>query len=95
MKDVFPGGLLIDPADLIAAVVCALLVIAIAFFFQYTRVGRALRAVADDHQAAQSVGIPLNRIWLLVWAVGGLVALAAGVIWGNKLGVQFSLSRLP
>jgi len=82
LKDVFPGGLLIDPADLIAAVVCALLVMAIALFFQYTRVGRALRAVADDHQAAQSVGIPLNRIWLLVWAVGGLVALAAGVIRG-------------
>jgi len=94
LQDVFPGGLLIDPADLIAAVVCGLLVIALALFFQYTRVGRALRAVADDHQAAQSVGIPLNRIWLLVWAVGGLVALVAGVIWGNKLGVQFSLSLI-
>jgi branched-chain amino acid transport system permease protein len=94
LEGVFPGGLLIDPADVIAAIVCALLVVALALFFQFTRVGRALRAVADDHQAAQSVGIPLNRIWLLVWAVGGLVALVAGVIWGNKLGVQFSLSLI-
>src|SRR5256885_1353232 len=61
---------------------------------QVTRVGRALRAVADDHQAAQSVGIPLNRIWLMVWAVSGLVALVAGMMWGVKLGVQFSLSLI-
>ena len=92
LESVFPGGLLIDPADVIAAVVCGVLVIALALFFQYTRVGRALRAVADDHQAAQSVGIPLNTIWLLVWTVAGIVALVTGVIWGNKLGVQFSLS---
>ena len=64
----------------------------LAVFFQVTRVGRALRAVADDHQAAQSVGIPLNQIWLMVWAVAGLVALVAGMMWGAKLGVQFSLS---
>ena len=63
-ESVFPGGLLIDPADLIAAVICAVLVLVLAVFFQETRIGRALRAVADDHQAAQSVGIPLNRIWL-------------------------------
>jgi branched-chain amino acid transport system permease protein len=93
-EGVFPGGLLIDPADVIAAFVCGLLVIALALFFQYTRVGRALRAVADDHQAAQSVGIPLNTIWLLVWTVAGIVALVAGMIWGNKLGVQFSLSLI-
>ena len=92
LEKVFPGGLLIDPADVIAAVICGVLVIALALFFQYTRVGRALRAVADDHQAAQSVGIPLNTIWLLVWTVAGIVALVTGVIWGNKLGVQFSLS---
>jgi branched-chain amino acid transport system permease protein len=66
----------------------------LAVFFQVTRVGRALRAVADDHQAAQSVGIPLNQIWLMVWAVSGLVALVAGMMWGAKLGVQFSLSLI-
>jgi branched-chain amino acid transport system permease protein len=68
------------------------MVAALAVFFQVTRIGRALRAVADDHQAAQSVGIPLNQIWLMVWAAAGLVALVAGMMWGAKLGVQFSLS---
>ena len=76
----------------IAAIICAVMVLVLAVFFQVTRVGRALRAVADDHQAAQSVGIPLNQIWLMVWAVSGLVALVAGMMWGAKLGVQFSLS---
>jgi branched-chain amino acid transport system permease protein len=92
LESVFPGGLLIDPAELIAAIVCAALVAVLAIVFQVTRVGRALRAVADDHQAAQSVGIPLNQIWRMVWAVSGLVALVAGMMWGAKLGVQFSLS---
>jgi branched-chain amino acid transport system permease protein len=92
LESVFPGGLLIDPAELIAAVVCAVLVAVLAIVFQVTRVGRALRAVADDHQAAQSIGIPLNQIWRMVWAVSGLVALVAGMMWGAKLGVQFSLS---
>jgi branched-chain amino acid transport system permease protein len=91
-ESVFPGGLLIDPSELIAAVICAAMVAVLAVFFQATRVGRALRAVADDHQAAQSVGIPLSRIWLMVWAVAGIVALVAGMMWGAKLGVQFSLS---
>ena len=91
-ESVFPGGILIDPSELIAATICGLLVLVLALFFQVTRVGRALRAVADDHQAAQSVGIPLNQIWLVVWAVAGLVALVAGIMWGTKLGVQFSLS---
>jgi len=91
-ESVFPGGLLIDPSELIAAVICAVLVVVLAIFFQVTRVGRALRAVADDHQAAQSVGIPLNKIWLMVWAVAGIVALVAGMMWGAKLGVQFSLA---
>ncbi|MFL6928484.1 MAG: branched-chain amino acid ABC transporter permease [Xanthobacteraceae bacterium] len=92
LESVFPGGLLIDPTELVAAVICAIMVAVLAIFFQVTRVGRALRAVADDHQAAQSVGIPLNRIWLMVWAVSGIVALVAGMIWGAKLGVQFSIS---
>src|SRR6059058_4388228 len=94
LEPVFPGGLLIDPIELAAATICALMVVALALFFQVTRIGRALRAVADDHQAAQSVGIPLNRIWLIVWAVSGLVALVAGMMWGAKLGVQFSLSLI-
>jgi branched-chain amino acid transport system permease protein len=68
------------------------LVALLALFFQKTATGRALRAVADDHQAAQSIGIPLDRIWVIVWSVAGIVALVAGVIWGSKLGVQFSLS---
>lgn len=93
-EGVFPGGLLVDPGDLVAAVIAAVLVIVLALFFQKTRIGRALRAVADDHAAAQSVGIPLNMIWLVVWTVSGLVALAAGLIWGAKLGVQFSISLI-
>ncbi len=67
---------------------------AIAVFFNKTRIGRALRAVADDHQAAMSVGIPLQNIWAIVWAASGIVALFAGLMWGSKLGVQFSLALL-
>lgn len=92
LKDWFPGGILIDPEELAAAIICAILVAGLAIFFQVTRIGRALRAVADDHQAAQSVGIPLNYIWLIVWSVSGIVAIVAGMIWGSKLGVQFSIS---
>ncbi len=92
LDNMFEGGLLISLEDLTAAGVSALLVAILAFFFQYTTVGRALRAVADDHQAAQSIGIPLNRIWVVVWTVAGLVALVAGIIWGSKFGVQFTLS---
>ncbi len=88
----FQGGILINQEDLVFALVAALLVVALALFFQKTATGRALRAVADDHQAAQSIGIPLNTIWVIVWAVAGAVALVAGMIWGSKLGVQFSLS---
>ncbi|MEO7391785.1 MAG: branched-chain amino acid ABC transporter permease [Ramlibacter sp.] len=93
-QSVFQGGLLINKEDVAAAVIAAALVAALAAFFQYTGTGRALRAVADDHQAAQSIGIPLNRIWVIVWSVAGFVALVAGMIWGSKLGVQFSLSVL-
>lgn len=94
LEGIFEGGLLLNPEDLIAALVAAGLVALLALFFQFTATGRALRAVADDHQAAQSIGIPLNRIWVTVWTVAGLVALVAGVIWGSKLGVQFSLSTV-
>jgi branched-chain amino acid transport system permease protein len=88
----FEGGVLVSKEDLYAAVIAAALVAALSLFFQKTSTGRALRAVADDHQAAQSIGIPLSRIWIIVWSVAGFVALVAGMIWGSKLGVQFSLS---
>lgn len=92
LDSVFEGGLLINLEDLTAAIVAAILVAVLALFFQVTATGRALRAVADDHQAAQSVGIPLNRIWVIVWTVAGIVALVAGIIWGSKFGVQFTLA---
>ena len=92
LESTFQGGVLVSKEDLYAAGIAAALVTALSAFFQYTATGRALRAVADDHQAAQSIGIPLNRIWVIVWSVAGFVALVAGVIWGSKLGVQFSLS---
>jgi branched-chain amino acid transport system permease protein len=90
-ESMVPGGVLVPSEDLVAAVIAGLLVAGLGLFFQKTRIGRALRAVADDHQAAQSVGIPLNHIWVIVWTVAGLVALVAGIVWGSKLGVQFSL----
>jgi len=92
LEDVFEGGLLISQEDLLAAVIAALLVLVLALFFQTTKTGRALRAVADDHQAAQSIGIPLSRIWVIVWSVAGFVALVAGMVWGSRTGVQFTLS---
>ena len=92
LQSTFEGGILISIEDLVAAAVAGLLVLFLALFFQKTSTGRALRAVADDHQAAQSIGIPLNRIWVIVWSVSGFVALIAGMIWGSKLGVQFSLA---
>jgi branched-chain amino acid transport system permease protein len=94
LEKTFEGGILVNMEDVIAALIAALLVAALALFFQKTSTGRALRAVADDHQAAQSVGIPLNRIWVIVWSVAGLVALVAGIVWGSKLGVQFSLQQV-
>ncbi|MEI7783845.1 MAG: branched-chain amino acid ABC transporter permease [Betaproteobacteria bacterium] len=93
-EQVFEGGILINKEDLYAALIAAVLVALLSLFFQKTGTGRALRAVADDHQAAQSIGIPLNRIWVIVWCVAGVVALVAGMIWGSKLGVQFSLTTL-
>jgi branched-chain amino acid transport system permease protein len=94
LEGVFAGGVLINKEDMIAAGIAAVLVAALSVFFQKTGTGRALRAVADDHQAAQSIGIPLNRIWVIVWCVAGLVALVAGMIWGSKLGVQFTLTTV-
>ena len=90
-ESTFEGGILVNTEDVLAALIAGMLVALLAAFFQKTGTGRALRAVADDHQAAQSIGIPLNRIWVIVWSISGLVALVAGVIWGSKLGVQFSL----
>ena len=94
LEGLFDGGVMINQEDVIAAVVAAVLVAALSLFFQKTSTGRALRAVADDHQAAQSIGIPLNRIWVIVWCVAGITALVAGIIWGSKLGVQFSLTTV-
>jgi branched-chain amino acid transport system permease protein len=90
----FGYGFFIDRLDIVAAVVAALLVAALTLFSQYTKYGRALRAVADDHQAALSVGISLRFIWVLVWSIAGFVALVAGIMWGSKSGVQFSLSLI-
>jgi branched-chain amino acid transport system permease protein len=87
-------GVLLNQFELFAAGTAAVMVTVLGVFFHYTRVGRALRAVADDHQAALSVGIPLKSIWIIVWSVAGLVALVAGIMWGTKSGVQFSLSLI-
>ena len=87
-------GFFIDKLDVVAAVVAIVLVTGLVLFSQYTKQGRAMRAVADDHQAALSVGISLNFIWLLVWSLAGFVALVAGIMWGTKSGVQFSLSLI-
>ncbi|TDE36049.1 branched-chain amino acid ABC transporter permease [Antarcticimicrobium sediminis] len=92
--DLFGYGFFIDNLDVVASVIAALLVIALVAFSQYTKQGRAMRAVADDHQAALSVGISLNFIWVMVWSVAGFVALVAGIMWGTKSGVQFSLSLI-
>jgi branched-chain amino acid transport system permease protein len=94
LESTFEGGILINKEDFYAAIIAAALVALLSLFFQKTATGRALRAVADDHQAAQSIGIPLNRIWVIVWCVAGVVALVAGMIWGSKLGVQFSLTTV-
>ena len=93
-EGVFQGGVMVNRDDIVAAVMATILVVVLALFFQKTATGRALRAVADDHQAAQSIGIPLNRIWVIVWSVAGFTALVAGMVWGSKLGVQFSLAIL-
>jgi branched-chain amino acid transport system permease protein len=88
------AGVLVNRLELTAAITAGVLVTVLAVFFQRTRIGRALRAVADDHEAALSIGVPLKTIWVVVWSVSGLVAIAAGVMWGAKAGVQFSLSLI-
>ncbi|MCV2893451.1 branched-chain amino acid ABC transporter permease [Lentibacter sp. XHP0401] len=91
---VFDYGFFIDNLDIFATLIAAILVIGLVIFSQYSKQGRAMRAVADDHQAALSVGINLNFIWVMVWSLAGFVALVAGIMWGTKSGVQFSLSLI-
>ncbi|HMH51235.1 MAG TPA: branched-chain amino acid ABC transporter permease [Candidatus Acidoferrum sp.] len=93
-KSFMVKGVQINQLELVAALTAAVLVTVLAVFFQRTRIGRALRAVADDHEAALSIGIPLKTIWVVVWSVAGLVAIVAGIMWGAKSGVQFSLSLI-
>jgi branched-chain amino acid transport system permease protein len=88
------GGIFLSTFDLFFAGVAAILVIGLVWFFQKTRNGRALRAVSDDHEAALSVGIPLLKAWTITWIVAGVVATVAGVAWGTRLGVQFSLAYI-
>jgi branched-chain amino acid transport system permease protein len=85
-------GIGISKLDLFSSFIILILVLVLTLLFQYTRVGRALRAVADDHQAALSLGIPLENIWAIVWAIAGFVALVAGLLWGARNGVQYALS---
>ncbi|MCR9067767.1 MAG: branched-chain amino acid ABC transporter permease [Rhodobacteraceae bacterium] len=92
--NLFGYGFFIDNLDISAAIVATLLVAGLVAYTQYTKQGRAMRAVADDHQAALSVGIKLNYVWVLVWSLAGLAALVAGIMWGSKSGVQFSLSLI-
>ena len=93
-ENLFPGGILVNKLDVWGGLIAGVLVAGLAVFFQNTKTGRALRAVADDHAAAQSVGIPISYIWFVVWLVAGLVALVAATVWGTKLGVQFSITFL-
>ncbi len=94
LGELFPGGILISKLDVWGGLIAGVLVAGLAGFFQWTKTGRALRAVADDHAAAQSVGIPISWIWFVVWLAAGLVALVAATVWGTKLGVQFSITFL-
>ncbi len=88
------AGVLVNTLEMTAALTAGILVAVLAVFFQKTRIGRALRAVADDHEAALSLGVPLKTIWVIVWGVAGLVGIVAGIMWGAKSGVQFSLSLI-
>jgi branched-chain amino acid transport system permease protein len=88
---VLGGFVSLQKIDIAAAVIASLMVGSLAIFFQRTRIGRALRAVADSHRAALSVGISLEQIWIIVWFTAGIVALATGIMWGAKSQVEFSL----
>ena len=89
--DILGGLLILQHIDSAAAVIALVMVAALGFFFSKTRIGRALRAVADDHQAALSVGISLNQIWVIVWFAAGIVALVTGIMWGARSDVSFAL----
>src|SRR5690606_24881990 len=91
LDSIFDGGILVNKLDVWGGLIAGALVASLAIFFQRTKTGRALRAVADDHAAAESVGIPITWIWFVVWLAAGLVALVAATVWGTKLGVQFSI----
>jgi len=93
-RSIMVAGVQINLLEMSAAAMAAILVVVLAVFFHGTRVGRALRAVADDHEAALSIGISLKNIWTIVWSVAGLVGIVAGIVWGAKSGVQFSLSLI-
>jgi branched-chain amino acid transport system permease protein len=90
-----PGGTVsLQWLDIAATVIASLMVGVLAVFFQRTRIGRALRAVADSHKAALSVGISLNQIWVIVWFAAGVVALVAGIMWGARSNVSFALQTV-
>lgn len=88
------SGVYVSKPDLFSAFVAGLLVAALVLFFQRTKVGLAVRAIADDHAAAQVVGIPLTKVWAIAWALAGIVAIAAGVLWGSRIGVHFAMSLI-
>jgi branched-chain amino acid transport system permease protein len=92
--EVLGGRVILQQIDIAAAAIAALMVTGLGLFFQYTRIGRALRAVADDHQAALSVGISLEQIWVVVWFTAGIVALVAGIMWGARSDVSFALQTV-
>ena len=93
--DRFPNlglDIIVSQFDIAAAVIAGTMILGLTLFFQYTRTGLSLRAVSDDHMAAMAVGIPLNRIWAIVWAVTGVICLIAGLLWGDRVSVSFTLT---
>jgi branched-chain amino acid transport system permease protein len=92
--EILGGRVTLQKIDIAAAFIAAAMIAGLAFFFQYTRIGRALRAVADSHKAALSVGISLNQIWVIVWFAAGIVALVTGIMWGARSDVSFGLQTV-